>query len=180
MDREKASMTIFDTSGIEAFVTENNPKYLNTIIQQLESYKKAKKLDDSFDPHKAAYGKMPTHAASNKEVKQLYVNGHFCYVYKFGVITNGLGIVRSLSFFDNEYLKIHPEIRIDKKSDDPEKDKSLADQKALIPVLTDFFAMHPSIQPDVFLGDYAFDAAELYKALLIDFFFLFFALGYTG
>ena len=28
-------MTIFDTSGIEAWVTENNPKYANRIIKQL-------------------------------------------------------------------------------------------------------------------------------------------------
>lgn len=168
MDHEKASMTIFDTSGIEAFVTENNPKYLNTIIKQLETYKKAKKLDDSYDPHKAAYGKMPPHAASEPEVKQLYINGHFCYAYKFGVLTNGLGIVRSLSFFDKEYLKSHPEIQVDKKSDDPEEDKSLSDQKALIPVLEDFYAGHPLIKPDVFLGDSAFDSAEIYKALLID------------
>ncbi len=31
----KADMTIFDSSGIEAFVTENNPKYANRIIRQL-------------------------------------------------------------------------------------------------------------------------------------------------
>ena len=30
-----AGMTIFDTSGIEAWVTENNPKYANRIIKQL-------------------------------------------------------------------------------------------------------------------------------------------------
>ena len=28
-DKHLASMTIFDTSGIEAFVTENNPKFAN-------------------------------------------------------------------------------------------------------------------------------------------------------
>ena len=43
-----ASMTIFDTSGIEAFVTENNPKYANRIISQLKAYKKAMGLDDSM------------------------------------------------------------------------------------------------------------------------------------
>lgn len=31
-------MTIFDSSGIEAFVTENNPKYANRIIRQLKAY----------------------------------------------------------------------------------------------------------------------------------------------
>lgn len=35
IDSEKADMTIFDSSGIEVFVTENNPKYANQIIKQL-------------------------------------------------------------------------------------------------------------------------------------------------
>ena len=35
VDSAKADMTIFDSSGIEAFVTENNPKYANRIIRQL-------------------------------------------------------------------------------------------------------------------------------------------------
>ena len=41
IDEFKASMTIFDTSGIEAFVTENNPKYVNKIIKQLKAFKKS-------------------------------------------------------------------------------------------------------------------------------------------
>ena len=93
-----ASMTIFDTSGIEAFVTENNPKYANRIISQLKTFKKAMGLDNSYDPYKAAYKSMPSHAASNQDIKRLYINGHFRYVFKFGIITNGLGIVRDISF----------------------------------------------------------------------------------
>ena len=50
VDDAKASMLLFDTSGIEAWVTENNPKYANRIIRQLKAYKKAKNLDDSYDP----------------------------------------------------------------------------------------------------------------------------------
>ncbi len=80
IDPDKSAMTIFDTSGIEAFVSENNPKYANKIIKQLKAYKKAKKLDASYDPNKAAYGSMPTHASSNDVIKQLYINGHFCYL----------------------------------------------------------------------------------------------------
>lgn len=34
-------MLLFDTSGIEAYVTENNPKYANRIIKQLKAYAKA-------------------------------------------------------------------------------------------------------------------------------------------
>ena len=168
IDAAKASMTIFDTSGIEAYVTENNPKFSNRIISQLKSYKKAMKLNDSFDPYKAAYGSMPSHASSNQEIKQLYINGHFCYVYKFGMITNGLGIVRDISLLNKDFLKAHPEIIVDKKSDSPDEDKSLHDSKALIPILKDFFMKHPSIKPDVFLGDAAFDSGLIYKSLLQD------------
>jgi hypothetical protein len=91
-------MTIFYISGIEAFVTENNPKYANPILNQLKSYKKGMKLDDSYDPYKAAYATMPSHASSNPEIKWLYISWHFCYVFKFDIITNGLGIVRHISF----------------------------------------------------------------------------------
>ncbi|NLA13109.1 MAG: transposase [Tissierellia bacterium] len=168
IDELKASMTIFDTSGIEAYVTENNPKFTNRIISQLKSYKKAMNLDDSYDPYKAAYGSMPSHASSNQEIKQLYINGHFCYVYKFGMVTNGLGIVRDISFLNKDFLVAHPHIVIDKKSDSPDEDKSLHDSKAVIPVLKDFFNKHPLINPDIFVGDAAFDSGIIYKSLLKD------------
>jgi hypothetical protein len=168
IDPRLACMTIFDTSGIEAFVTENNPKYANRIIRQLKAYKTAMKLDDSFDPYKAAYGSMPSHAAANPEIKQLYINGHFCYVYKFGIVTNGLGIVRHISFYNKDFLAGHPEITIEKKVDSPDEDKSVGDSRLLIPTLIDFFKAHPLINPKTFLGDAAFDTIEIYKALLAD------------
>lgn len=168
IDPVTASMTIFDTSGIEAYVSENNPKYANKIIKQLQSFKKTKKLSDSYDPYKAAYGSMPSHAASNDAIKQLYINGHFCYVYKFGIITNGLGIVRDISFYNQDFMDAHPEIVLDKKSDSPDEDKSLHDTKALVPVLNDFFQKHPLIKPKTFLGDAAFDSSKIYAALLND------------
>ncbi len=55
------------------------------------------------------------------------------------IITNGLGIVRDISFY-----------------------------KAFIPVLKDFFQKHPLINPKVFPGDAAFDSIEIYKYLLQD------------
>ena len=166
IDSDKADMSIFDSSGIEAFVTENNPKYANRIIKQLKAYAKAKGFDDSYDPYKAAYGSMPSHAAANAEIKQLYINGHFCYVYKFGIITNGLGIIRHIAFYDKEFMAAHPDIVVDKKSDSPDEDKSVHDSKLLIPTLIDFFAKHPAINPKTFLGDAAFDTVRLYKELL--------------
>lgn len=142
IDHNLASMLLFDTSGIEAYVTENNPKYANRIIKQLKAYAKANNFNDSYDPYKAAYASMPSSAAANHEVKQQYINGHFCYAYKFGILTNGLGIVRSIDFYNKAYLDSHPDIVIEKKSKSPDEDKSLADSKALLPTLKDFKSKH--------------------------------------
>ena len=130
IDSAKADMTIFDSSGIEAFVTENNPKYANRII------------------------------------KQFYINGHFCYVFKFSIVTNGLGIIRHISFYNKNFMASHPDIVVEKKSDSPDEDKCVHDSKLLIPTLKDFFSKHPLINPKTFLGDAAFDTAQLYKSLL--------------
>lgn len=161
IDPSLASMTIFDTSGIEAFVTENNPKYANRIIRQLKSYK----AWWFIWPVQSRLRFHATHAAANPEVKQQYINGHFCYAYKFGIITNGLGIIRDISFYNKGFINAHPDIVVEKKSDSPDEDKSLADSKALIPVLKDFFGKHPSIKPKDFIGDSAFDTIDIVKQL---------------
>ena len=166
IDSVKTDMTIFDSSGIEAFVTENNPKYANRIIRQLKAYAKSMGFDKSYDPYKAAYGSMPSHASANPEIKQLFVNGHFCYVFKFGIVTNGLGIIRHISFYNKDFMKSHPDIIVDKKSDSPDEDKCAHDSKLLIPTLKDFFSKHPLINPKVFLGDAAFDTLPIYRDLL--------------
>ena len=166
IDSAKADMTIFDSSGIEAFVTENNPKYANRIIKQLKAYAKVHGFNKSYDPYKAAYGSMPSHASANPEIKQLYINGHFCYVFKFGIVTNGLGIIRHISFYNKKFMASHPDIVVEKKSDSPDEDKCVHDSKLLIPTLKDFFSKHPLINPKTFLGDAAFDTAQLYKSLL--------------
>lgn len=60
IDKQKASMLLFGTSGIEAWVTENTPKYANRIIRQLKVFKKANGMDDSYGSYKAAFGSMPS------------------------------------------------------------------------------------------------------------------------
>ena len=109
---------------------------------------------------------MPTHASSNPEIKQLYINGHFCYVFKFSIVTNGLGIIRHIAFYNKNFMDSHPDIIVEKKSDSPEEDKCVHDAKLLIPTLKDFFLKHPLINPGTFLGDAAFDSVRLYKELL--------------
>ena len=166
IDSEKADMTIFDTSGVEAWVKENNPKFSNRIVKQLKAYAKSMNFNKSYDPHKAAYGSMPYCAETNTEIKQQYINGHFCYAYKFGLVTNGMGIVRHISFYNKDFFANHPEIEHFKKSDSPDKDKTVHDARLLIPTLSDFFNAHPLINPKIFLGDSAFDSIQIYKDLL--------------
>ena len=166
INAELADIIAFDTTGVEAFVTENNPKFSNKMLIQSKSLAK---IDPTFDASGGAYALYPKAATSNPEIKLQYINGHFCYAYKFGIITNGLGIVRHISFYNKDYLSNHPEIVVGKQSNSPDKDKTLGDSKALIPTLTDFFAKHPLFNPKIFLGDAAFDAIENYRALFNDF-----------
>ena len=99
-------------------------KFDNDKYQFLSLFDEAINLDDSYDPYKAAYGSMPTHATSNQAIQQMYINGHFCYAYKFGIITNGLGIVRDITFYNKDFLQAHPDIVVEKKSDSPDEYKS--------------------------------------------------------
>ena len=58
-------------------------------------------------------------------------------------------------------------ILLSKKNPTPlTKIKVFMIQKLLIPTLKDFFSKHPLINPKTFLGDAAFDTAQLYKSLL--------------
>lgn len=168
IDSFLADILTFDTSGIELFVTENNPKTLNSLIRRLKAYYKDK---PDIDPYKMAYSLMPSQAASCPDAKQLYINGHFCYADKFAILTNGLGIVRHIVFLDDDFKDSHPEMSVDKKSDSPEEDKSIGDSSSLKPVLSDFFSLHPGFHPDTFLGDSAFDTIETYGLLKDDFHF---------
>ena len=87
---------------------------------------------------------MPDTAEANPFVKQQYINGHFCYAHKAGIIANGLGIVRHISFFDENFKKKHPEV-VSQKTDNPDLDKEIGDSTSLKPVLSDFFELHPHL-----------------------------------
>ena len=68
-------------------------------------------------------------------------------------------------------LDSHSDIVVEKKSKSPDEDKSLADSKALLPTLKDFKFRHPDVNPEIFLGDAAFDTIEIYKSLFEDLLF---------
>ena len=166
IDASLAQMLTFDTTGIELFVKENNPKTLNSLIRNLKTYYKD---NPNVDPYKMAYGLMPSCAVSSPDAKQMYINGHFCYADKFAMLTNGLGIVRHIAFLDDEFKLSHPELVVDKKSDSPDEDKTIGDSSALKPVLSDYFTLHPQFKPDTFLGDSACDTIDTFTALKDDF-----------
>lgn len=79
------------------------------------------------------------------EIKQLYINGHFCYAYKFGIITNVLCIIRHIAFYDKNFFKVHPYIKVEKKSDSPDEDKSVHDARLLIPTLVGMLMAFPAV-----------------------------------
>jgi hypothetical protein len=167
IDAKKADYLIYDTTGIEAYVTENNPKFLNTKLNQA---KKLAKKNPNLNPYSLVYSLLPETAEANPSVKQQYINGHFCYAHKAGIITNGLGIIRGISFFDDDFKHKHPEV-VSKKTDNPELDKEIGDSVSLKPVLTDFFETHPSFSYKTFLGDSSFDSYDTYKMLRNEFHF---------
>jgi hypothetical protein len=165
IDFKKADYLIYDTTGIEANVAENNPKFLNAKLNQT---KKAAKKNPEINPYALAYSLLPETAEANPFVKQQYINGHFCYAFKAGILTNGLGVVRDIAFFDEAFKNQHPEI-VSKKTDNPDLDKEIADSISLKPVLTDFFNAHPTFSHNTFLGDSAFDSYDTYGMLRHEF-----------
>lgn len=161
ISEKKADYLIFDTTGIEANVSENNPKFLNT---KLKEAKMLSKGNPDYNPYKGVYGLLPDCAKANPDARQQYINGHYCYALKTGIITNGLGIVRHISCFDGSFRKAHPEVNT-AKTGNPDIDKEIGDSTALKPVLSDFFTAHPDISFSTFIGDSSFDSYDNYSLL---------------
>ena len=146
MDAALADILIKDTTGIESYVAENNPKFPATKAAQSHEYSGV--------------------AASNSAVKHQYINGHMCYAQRAAVLTTGLGIVRHLELFDEDFRFRHPEVPREPRTKFPEIDKEIYDSIALKPVLQDFRAAHPSFRYGTFSGDSAFDSYDNYTFLL--------------
>ena len=163
MDAALADMLIKDTTGIESYVAEYNPKF--SMLKQRQA-KYCAKVNPDFDAEKGRHALMPQAAQSNSEVKYEYINGHYCYVQKAAVLTNGLGIVRHLDLLDQDFRLRHPEVPSEKRTKDPKVDKEIGDSTALKPVLRDFRAAHPTLRYGTFAGDSAFDSYDNYTFLL--------------
>ena len=165
MDEELADMLVFDTTGIENHVAENNPKFMD---RKLSQAKWIARQDPNCEPYKAVYGLLPQCAAANPAVKKQYVNGHYCYAQKAAILTNGLGIVRHLALLDESFKAAHPEMLVEKRPADPAIDKEIGDSTALRPVLSDFQKAHPAFAYATFTGDAAFDSYDNFNFLLND------------
>jgi hypothetical protein len=156
INAKKADYLIYDTTGVEASVAESNPKFLSA---KLKSAKMAARKNPKINPYAFVYSFLPDVSATNPFVKQQYINGHFRYAYKAGLLTNGLGVVRDIAFFDDALKSRRPEV-ISQKTDNPDLDKEIGDSISLKPVLTDFFKTHPTFSYGAFLGDSAFDSYD--------------------
>lgn len=155
-----SSILITDTTGIEAYVTENNPKFYQSQLKKSKSHAKffAKTNPNSgFDVEKYAQSQMPKFACSNPDAKLTYLNGHFGYFLKCIVSTNALGLVRNVNFYDSDN-NLDQDLR-------PEDIKNEYDAKSLIPSLETFFQLHPDFNYEYFLGDSGFDADDNYAYL---------------
>jgi hypothetical protein len=163
MDDALADLLTFDTTGIESYVTENNPKFLRGKENQAKSIAK---INPSYDAALGAGALMPKVAASNCAVKQQYINGHFCYAQKAAIVANGLGIVRHLELLDENFKMAHPDVPFDKKTKYPKLDKEVGDSTALKPVLLDFKKAHSTFTFGTFTADSAFDSYDNYTFLI--------------
>lgn len=152
-DKGRSSMLIYDTSGLKPKVKENNPKTLVSEINKQKAYGKIIN-NENFNPYAAAYKNMPKAAQANPSIKLDFVNGHFGYFYKFGILTNGFGIPLSINFFDQEF---YDSVKSDFES--PEEQKYEYDNASLKPVLKKFLETYPSSFTQ-FLADSEFDSYD--------------------
>lgn len=154
-----ASTLIYDTSGLKPRVKENNPKTLASEINKQKAYAKINK-NKKFNPYAAAYKNMPKFAEANSSIKLDFVNGHFSYFYKFGILTNGLGIPLYINFFDEDFYS-----SIDNNFNCPEDQKFSFDNASLKPVIKSFLNYNSSCKFTSFIGDAEFDSYDNFSLL---------------
>ena len=96
------------------------------------------KGNEGYNPYIGVYAPLSFESKTNPEIRQPYVNGHYCYAAKAVIVINGLGVVGHISMFNQRFCQMHPEA-IAKQTDDPDTDKEIGGSVALRHVLSDFF-----------------------------------------
>ena len=150
-----ATILISDTTGFEAYVKENNPKFHQSLINQGKKIAKLKN-DKNFDVDKFAQSQTPKKSTANPDIKLAFLNSHFGFFLKANVVTNGLGVVRHIDFYDDDM-----DFTVN-----PSSAKDFYDATTLIPVLDNYFNIHPKFKYFYFLGDSGFDATDNYTYLV--------------
>ena len=74
IDPKKSGYLIYDPTGIEAPVKENNPKFINS---KIKNAKKAAAKNPEINAHVLAYSQMPEFAEANPFAKQQFINGYY-------------------------------------------------------------------------------------------------------
>ncbi|MBP1865881.1 hypothetical protein BD780_002555 [Clostridium tetanomorphum] len=156
LNSELSKIIIADTTGIEAYVKENNPKFFQSILRFTKT---AKKKDPNIIPHKLACSQMPKQTYANSEIKLSYINGHYCYALKATILVNGLGILRHIDFNDTQLMDLEIHNTGEQAKDD-------YDSKTLIPIMRRYFNIHPDFKYNYFIGDAAYDCDDNYKYLI--------------
>ena len=78
IDPHLSSMLSYDTSAVESYVTENNPKYLNSTINRLKTYYRINGIDKTTDDiYKQAFISLPKVASSDSSIRKMYANRTF-------------------------------------------------------------------------------------------------------
>lgn len=70
IDSKKSDYLLYDTTGVEANVKENNPKFFTS---KLNSSKKSAKNNPELNPYAAVYSLLPETSETNPFVKQQYI-----------------------------------------------------------------------------------------------------------
>ncbi|MGL5245050.1 MAG: transposase [Sarcina sp.] len=156
------TMLIYDTSGLKPKVKENNPKTIRAFINNQKLYAKVTN-NKNHNPYAAAYKAMPKCANANSDIKLDFVNGHFGYFYKFGILTNGLGIPLAINFFDEKFYS-----NIQSEFETPEEQKYAYDNASLKSVIKPFLSnleSNSNFRFNTFLGDSEFDSYENFGLL---------------
>jgi len=155
-----AEIYIMDTTGIECYVKENNPKFFNALVKKLQYLNKDKSKEDIY---KMAYNKMPKTASVDPNIKLQYINGTFCYAHKTVAISNALGVLRHIDFCDFN-SDFHDNTDISTLSS-PEQIKLTWDGKLLIPAMENFFNRHHDFNIYALTADSGFDYVPNYQYL---------------
>jgi len=155
IDSDINDFLITDTTGFEGYVTENNPKYYETMIRNAKAFAKKDQAPEDFDPVSYAQGKMPKEASANSDLSLKYLNGHFGYYLPAMIITNAVGVIQGIQFPDDTQEFIDNKL--------PATIKDEYDSMTLIPALEIFFAKQSAHQFQYLLADSGFDGYDNYK-----------------